>query len=1023
MSAIRLQACFGVWVLALTTVFYTLPAYGMYSWAAIGLSAAAAVLVGVRVHRPARRLPWYLLSAVLVSFSFGDTTYNVLTDFLGLRRPFPSVADVFYLLVYPMLATALLIFIRLCSGAGNRAALLDALLPTVGLGLLAWVFLISPSLRDSDLGFFDKVVSACYPLGDVLALAMLARLLTAGGRKPVALHILGVSVVSLLVTDVLYGLRQLAGTWHVGGPIDSGWVLFYAATALSALHPSMRELTVSERPSEGLADGQGQGRRLVLMSVAALTAPAVLLVEDLRGRVSDAPMIAFASGATFLLVIARVGGLMQEQRETAARERTLRLAGADLIAASSLIQAGTVLTRAVASMIPAGLDHRFVMRSVDAEPDVVVGSRTTGRIRIADLPPEVADQLGGFEWALCVEATTAGRVSGAPLRRNEVFLAAVESLLNSLEPLFQALMAQGSTIVERIKLTDEVNLRSSEDYFRALIQSASDVILIVGDDEIIRYASPSALPVFGRTDLIGVPLGRLIAGIDHGKLGRLLDEVRAGRGSRDGIDLIAVSGDDLLLQVECTCRDLRDDPAVSGMVVTIRDVTERRRLETDLAHQAFHDTLTGLANRALFQNRLEYAASYASERRHEVGVLFVDLDDFKEVNDSLGHAAGDQLLTTVGRRITDVVGPVSTVARTGGDEFAVLIEHVTDPGDVERVAGLIVAALAEPIEVSDTTGATHLVQCAASVGVATSAEAAGISELLRRADVAMYGAKTEGKNTWQRYRDEMHDAMLQRLEMRAALSEAVAGDQLRLRFQPIVDLPTGRVAGLEALVRWQHPMRGLLGPDEFIELSEESGAIVGIGGWVLREALRTFTEWRATAAGSRLRYVSVNVSARQFRTPGFVDQVREVIAETGAHPEWVLLEITESLVLHDADQVWRDLGELREMGVRIAIDDFGTGYSSLSYLSQMPVDVLKIDKSFIDDILHSRQQMALVETIINLARTFDLAVIAEGVELDEHRVALTEMGCPYGQGYLFAKPLTHEDFQEFLRTRHAALSH
>ncbi|MDY7090553.1 MAG: EAL domain-containing protein [Actinomycetota bacterium] len=1019
MPAKRLQACFGAWVVALTAVFYAWPQYSMYTWATIGLSAAVMVLVGIRVHRPSRRLPWYLLSAVVASFTLGDTTYNIQTDFLGKANPFPSPADLFYLLVYPMLAGALLIFIRARSGTGNRAALLDALVPTAGLGLLFWVFLISPYVHDTDLTFLEKAVSVGYPLGDVLALAMFARLLTAGGRKPVALTVLVVGGTSLLVTDVLYGLRQLAGSWEVGGPVDAGWVLFYTAIAMSALHPSMRDLTRTERAAHVPAGS----RRLALMSAAALIAPAVLLIEHLGGEVKDALMIATASGVMFLLVIARVAGLMQAQRETAARERTLRLTGADLVAARTVQEAGAALRRAIADIVPAGEDYRFHMRGVDADPGMPTGVMSTGRVRVADLPEAVRAELGGFDQALLAESIAAGRTADGPSRHHQVYLAGDEGLLTVVEPLFEALMAQGTMAVERINLTDEVNRRSSEDYFRALIQSASDVILIVGDDETIRYASPSALPVFGRTDLAGLPLSRLIAATDHAELRSLLDQVRDGRGSRDGVDLTAISGDDLLLQVECTCRDLRDDPAVDGLVVTIRDVTERRRLESDLAHQAYHDALTGLANRALFQNRLEHAATYAAERRHEVAVLFVDLDDFKEVNDSLGHAAGDQLLTVAGRRISEAVGPLNTVARTGGDEFAVLIDHVGGDDEAERVAELIVAVLAQPIEVTDATGATHLVNGAASVGLATSAEAEGISELLRRADVAMYGAKTEGKNTWQRYRDQMHEAMMRRLEMRSALNEAVEGGQMRLRFQPIVDLPTGEVAGLEALVRWQHPARGLLGPNEFIELSEENGSVVAIGGWVLREALRTFAEWRHTEAGGTMRYVSVNVSARQFRTPGFVDEVRAVLAGTGARPEWLLLEVTESLVLHDADQVWRDLGELRSMGVRIAIDDFGTGYSSLSYLSQMPVDVLKIDKSFIDDILDSRQQMALVETIVNLARTLDLAVVAEGIELDGHRAALQEMGCSYGQGYLFSKPITSDEFQVYLHNRHAALPH
>ena len=1010
MSPVRMQSCFAGWIVALTAMFYAFPALSMYSWAAIGLSSAVAVLAGVRMHRPSKRLPWYLLAAVLVSFTLGDTTYNILTGWLGQDNPFPSVADIPYLLVYPMLAVALLVFIRARSGSDNRAALLDALVPTAGLGLLSWVFLISPYVRDDNMGVLEKLTSAAYPLGDVLALAMLLRLLTAGGRRPVALTTLAAGVAGLLATDVVYGLRQLDGTWAVGGPTDSGWIFFYTATALAALHPSMRRLTLG---GDTVNQAMAGGRRIVAMILAALIAPAVLVVEDLTGGVEDAIMIATACGTMFLLVMARVAGLLQAQRENTARERTLRMSAADLVTANSEEEAGVAVSQAVASIVPEDEEYRFVFFRTEAEPGQPTGLLRTGWVAVADLPAEVATQLGEFQSALFGEAVS-GAVNGGAPNRNRAYLAADDQVLTAVQPSFEALMAQGTMAVERITLTKEINRRSSEDYFRALIQSASDVILIVGDDEVIRYASPSALPVFGQTDLVGGSLYRLIAGTDHGDLKLLLDQVRAGQGPRDGVDLTAISGDDLLLQVECTCRDLREEPAVGGLVITIRDVTERRRLEADLAHQAFHDTLTGLANRALFQNRLEQAAVAAEVIRSTVGVLFVDLDDFKEVNDSLGHAAGDQLLVAVGRRIVEVAGPLNTAARTGGDEFAVLIEHVTSPEDIEQIAAGIVAALTEPIEVSDGTGGLHLVSGAASVGVAISSDADGITELLRRADVAMYVAKTDGKSTWRGYQDELHEAMMLRLEMRSALVEAVPGNQMRLRFQPIVDLPTGMVIGMEALVRWQHPARGLLGPNEFIELSEENGSVVAIGGWVLREALHHFAGWRRRPEGNLLRYVSVNVSARQFRTPGFVDQVRSVLVETSSRPEWLLLEITESLVLHDADQVWADLRELREMGVRIAIDDFGTGYSSLSYLSQMPVDVLKIDKSFIDDILHSNQQMALVETIVSLARTLDLAVVAEGIELDGHRQALVGMGCPYGQGYLFSKPVTPDEFHVWL---------
>jgi diguanylate cyclase (GGDEF)-like protein/PAS domain S-box-containing protein len=571
-------------------------------------------------------------------------------------------------------------------------------------------------------------------------------------------------------------------------------------------------------------------------------------------------------------------------------------------------------------------------------------------------------------------------------------------------------------VVERIGLAGEISRRDGEAYFRTLIQSASDVILIIGDDDRIRYASPAAATVFGWTELTGTPLAMLIADTHHEALADALQLLRSERGHADGIDLTAVCTDRRLLQVECDGRDLRADPTVGGVVLTIRDVTERRRLENDLAHQAFHDGLTGLANRVLFRDRLEQAFLVADDGAGDIGVLFVDLDDFKEVNDTLGHAVGDQLLVAVGRLINEAIGPLNTAARMGGDEFAILVTESADPATAEQVAAAIVSALSAPVEVSDGLGGTHIVSGAASVGVATSHDATSPTELLRHADLALYLAKGAGKATWQRYRTDLHTAMVERLALRTSLLEAIDARQFVLQYQPIVDIRTQTVVGVESLVRWQHPERGLLGPFHFIDLAEESGAIVAIGAWVLRESLRQVTAWHAAGPETAPRYVSVNVSARQFRTPGFVDQVRQALAEAGAEPGWLLLEITESLVLRDADQVWTDLRALRELGVRIAIDDFGTGYSSLSYLLQMPVDVLKIDKSFIDDIIASEQQRALVTAIVTLAGNLNLTVVAEGIEDAAQRALLERMGCPYGQGYLFARPLWPADIPPLLGT-------
>ncbi|MEV8503628.1 EAL domain-containing protein [Actinoplanes sp. NPDC051475] len=992
------RACCTAWMILLAGVFYAWPATHMYSWAAIGLSGVAGILLGVRVHRPAQRLPWYLIATALLFFVSGDTIYFVQTTY-DLGAPFPGPPDILYVLVYPLLAGGLLLFVRARSGDRNRAALLDALVPTVGLGLLSWVYLIAPYTRATDLSLAEKAVSVAYPLGDVLALAILLRLLAAPGPKPVAVRLLSLSIVGVLVSDVVYGLARLNSDWNAGGPIDLGWVVFYGTAGLAALHPSMIMLTRASAPTD--APPTTGARRLALLTLAALIAPGVLLAQHLGGGVVDAPVIAAGSTALVLLVMARVGGLLSEQRRAHHSERALRRATAALAAAAGPDDLLTAIGTAVAAIMPPG------------EPYTMLTGEPVPLEDAATVEPEVTLEpvdraTAGFPYALHAAMV----VPGTPPRRSEIQLAARAGTLRAVRPAVQALFAQVDLVVERIALAAEISRRDGEAYFRTLIQSASDVILIIDDDDVIRYASPSAGAVLGHPDLAGVPLARLVADTHHDELAALL--IRARAGDRDGSDLTVVCGDRRLLQVECLARDLRDDPTVRGLVLTVRDVTERRRLENDLAHQAFHDGLTGLANRALFRDRLEQAFAGAASTGTHLGVLFVDLDDFKEVNDTLGHAVGDQLLVAVGQRIAAAIGPRDTAARMGGDEFAVLVadaadagaaEDVADAGAAEDVAARIVAALGSPVEVSDGLGGSHVVSGAASVGVATSRDASSPTELLRHSDLALYLAKGAGKGSWQRYRNDLQTAMVERLALRTALQEAVEDRQFVLQYQPIVEMRTGTVVGAEALVRWQHPERGLLGPYHFIEMAEENGAIVGIGAWVLREALRQFAQWREESRGLSLRYVSVNVSARQFRQPGFVGQVREALTTAGAQPEWLLLEITESLVLRDAEQVWADLEELRALGVRIAIDDFGTGYSSLSYLRQIPVDVLKIDKSFIDDILAGSRQRALVDAIVTLARHLDLAVVAEGIEDEGQRAVLAAMGCPYGQGYLFSRPV------------------
>jgi diguanylate cyclase (GGDEF)-like protein len=439
---------------------------------------------------------------------------------------------------------------------------------------------------------------------------------------------------------------------------------------------------------------------------------------------------------------------------------------------------------------------------------------------------------------------------------------------------------------------------------------------------------------------------------------------------------------------------------------------ENGRLGDRLKHQAFHDPLTNLANRALFSDRLAHALTRRTpDGRSGVAVLFVDLDDFKMVNDGLGHAAGDQLLRAVGERLVAALRPCDTTARLGGDEFAVLIEDANTPGDATRVAERIVETLREPLDLQGRELAMR-----ASIGIALAgADDVDSEELLRRADIAMYRVKQRGKGSFEVYRSDMQAPMVRRLELRTQLERALLRDELIVRYQPIVTLDSGRLAGVEALVRWRHPVRGIVAPDEFIPLAEETGLIVGVGRYVLEEACRQVRAWHLAHPDHADLTMSVNLSPRQLDDANFVTDVARILVETGLDPRLLSLEITESFMVEDQAPTDRLRG-LKALGVRLAIDDFGTGYSSLSALQHLPVDTLKIAKPFVDGIADDPQKRAFAHAIVRLGKTLNLDLVAEGVERIEQRDQLRDLGCHMAQGFFFAAPMEAAGIDELLRT-------
>ena len=994
------------WMAALTIVFYIFPPQADITWLVMGLSSVTAIAVGARRNRPRRATPWLLQAIGVLMYALGDTSYNVLTKLMGFSNPFPSIADAFYLLgCFPLLAAGLL---GLVNEIRDRSSLLDALTLTSGLGLLAWIYLIDPYVRDPSLTLFQKSVSIAYPLYDVLLLATVARLVVSANRTP-AVRLLVLGGAGLLVSDVLYGLIQLNGEWHTGGPVDFGWVVFYTAWGAAALHPSMVDLT----EPRVLRRREVSTRLLALLTLASLIPPMVLLVEEVRGSVRHGMGIAIMSTIMFVLVLSRLSGVVRVHRDALARERGLRAAGASLVSATDAAQVDEAVRRAVAQLLPPECPHRIVL-STDAPTGVSDRGRAVELRYISVLDPDLAARLSGFEIALVCRLAFGDRPSGYP-GVGSLCVAADEQMLVGLEGIIEVLAAQAALALQRVALSSEINRRRSEEYFRTLICNATDVILILDDDDRIRYASPSAETMFGSDEVVGQELLASTHPEDHRIVRRYLSLVRGGEASTEGATWRMLRGD-TVLEVEASFQDLRADRTVEGLVVTLRDVTDQRRMESELTHRAFYDTLTGLPNRALFTERLQQAVLRAEHDAALVGVLFIDLDDFKVVNDTLGHTTGDDVLIAVGERLMATVRSHDTVARFGGDEFAAIIEGASGLAEIDAVARRVAAVLAEPVALDE-----HLVSGMASIGVATTSEATTGPDLMRQADLALHVAKAAGKGEWRRYQPALHTALLERMETRTALEAAVANDEFVLHYQPIVELDSGLTVGFEALIRWQSAERGLVPPGQFIEVAEESGLILAIGGWVLANAVSTAAQWAETCPGQRSPYVSVNVSARQFRAPGFIADVRQALDDCGLPPGRLLLEITESLLLRDDEQVWADLDRLRAIGVRVAIDDFGTGYSSLSYLRQMPIDVLKIDRSFTESVGSSRQQRALVDGIVRLAQTLELQVVAEGIEEPDDRHALAAMGCALGQGYLFSRPLGYGDAIQWLKAEAAAV--
>ena len=983
---------------------------------AVALGAAVVVVLGTRLHQPPEPRPWLLLTAALATFTAAEAVAELMDR--------AWAVDALRLAGYPLLVASLVAVWRARRSdpaSAGWAGWVDAAVVAVTAALGYWVFVVDLDGLDTTA----QAVQLAFLVADVLLVALVTRLVVADVSST-AFVLLAAGAGVLVGTDIAVLLRTDLTSEPASDLAHAGWLLASVLLAAAALHPSMGTVTeaapVRDEPEDAAT-------RLGLLGAVVLLPPLTIGLQAVRDDTSDVPVLVVGMVLLMLLVLTRVGLLMQSVAVTAERERTLRAAAAAFVAggdrrgvhaaaldAVDLLLGGTVVVSRIVDLVDASGQEVIVTsggRRLEASHKPVAHPL----LRAVELAAPGWPRVESLERDLLARLDMRGRRGHLVVRRVAVHdeLLALVVVVTAAPPdvgtieTLDTLAAQLGLALESQTLSAELHLRQGEARFRALVQNSSDAILLVDGSGLVTYQGPSAERVLGYRPeaLLGSGLEDLSDPQDLLRLQSQLTEVLARPGLSRRIELRLRRQDGELVDVEAVLNNLQADPSVGATLVTVRDISERKRFELTLTHQAFHDELTGLANRALFTDRVAHALRRRERDSRVMAVLLLDLDDFKTINDSLGHAAGDALLRAVSERLEHLVRPGDTTARLGGDEFAMLLVDLPSEESAVVAVERILSTLAQPLVIDGREVFAH-----ASIGVAfAGSETSDPQELVRNADAAMYVVKTDGKGRYAIFEPHMHAAAVHRLDLRAGLQRAIDNGEFVLHYQPIVSMQTGRIAGLEALVRWEHPQRGLMAPDSFIPLAEETGLVVPLGLWVLERACRQAAEWARIDPEVT---VSVNVSQRQLRRPDFEQDVGRVLRESGVDPGRVNLEITESAVMSDVESTIQRLQELKALGVRIAVDDFGTGYSSFSWLRQLPVDVLKIDKEFVGELGHREQSGFLVATIIDLAHNLGLRTVAEGIERTAQLDRLRDMHCDLGQGFHVGRPMVAADVVDLL---------
>jgi len=1014
---------------------------------AVASFAVSSLLVAVVRNRPAHGWIW-------LAFAMGSSLVVLATVLGGLRwQEDPARARSVFLAV--QLSGHLLLFLGFCGAArvrrrtGDISTVLDALILGLAIGLFAWRSLLSGAIDTSGVSALSMIVVTLLPGLDVLACAALLRRVFSAARTPGSLRLIMVAVGLATCAHLVSGLSVLNAsvlTAHV--PFQIGFITLLAA---AARHPSMQQVTRADT----ITENKFGVTRIALLAVALLDTPLVILLDRGRFDSENAPLLIGACAMSVIVVI-RLISLAREMEQTRQRERrreqrfeSLVRNSSDLIVVLDADYRVTYSSPAVNEMIGFSPAELLGNNALDSfHPDDVERARGI----LDTLAPDATSDLnlvrimhsgGSWRWAevravnLIGDPTVNGIVANCRDVTERVLAQAVidESIArqSAIAELGRVAVAapDAHTLTERaavlIRTTldvrfCEVVLFDQGTISDAIVATDSGADVLASDarpsrriidacleaEEPVQFDDPSSDgPLQPADELHLVALG--------------VDPSRSGRA--DGGAVGATAPQVLAIQIADSERVIgaifarsgtprvftQDDAAfLATMAGTLGLALGRRGAEAVAQHQALHDSLTGLPNRALFVDRLSQALARLSRTEQRLAVLFLDVDHFKVINDSLGHSIGDRILTEVADRLSALLRPGDTVARFGGDEFTVLLDPLDDRSEAEAIAERIRHDVSRAIHVDAAT-----LQPTVSVGIAVAASGTSNAEtLLRDADAAMYQAKDRGRNNVAVFDDTMRDRVIHRLQTEIDLPRAIADDQLTMRYQPIIALADRTAPGVEALVRWRHPELGEIPPDQFIPIAELSGLIGELDHWVMRHVM-TQCAREHRLRGDQSRWYALNISARTVAGRDLPAQVARTLDETGAPPDRICLEITESALMHDLEHSIQVLRSLRELGVGIAVDDFGTGYSSLSYLKRLPASVLKIDSSFIAGLGRDERDRAIVESVVNLAATLHQHAVAEGVETRVQVDVLGEIGCPMAQGFYFGHPVDAAELGTF----------